>query len=157
MKLHLLTSIVSLSCLVHCSSNSPSLFALIIFKYILQSALRYSIPAKTFEARYEPNDIADDVDPATAPVPSEELRAEGFLRFKPRAGAARIWALRMSAATVAEHFPAGCFVASWGEQMVVQARDWLALTHPVTNMALHSLQLIRQALVFEFIFVLLLR
>jgi len=96
--------------------------------------LRYSVPAKSFEAKYELSDDDDASEvPASAPPAAslDALRAEGFQRFQPRAGAARVWAWQMDAATVAERFPAGCFEASWGERMAVQARDWLAVTHPV--------------------------
>lgn len=124
--------------------KTSSLFAFSSMIYEIP-LLRYSVPAKSFEAKYELSDDNDASEaPASAPPAASlgALRTEGFKRFKPRAGAARVWACQMDAATIAERFPAGCFEASWGERMVVHARDWLALTHPVREFSLPTFKFI---------------
>jgi hypothetical protein len=124
-------------------------FFLTLFWCVSARRGRYSIPAATFEAKYQLSPADPRLDDSSAAVTDNAadddenksegrerartaaLRAEGFQRFAPVPGAARVWALQLSAAACQTQFPAGCFEALWGERMAVVGGDWLALTFPV--------------------------
>ena len=93
-------------------------------EYIIQGPLgeRYTVAAATFEARY---DTA-----ASCPADDEALSGEGFRTYLP---IGKIWAHELTAAECAEYFPAGAFIAAWGEAMAVTAGDYIAAPHPALS------------------------
>lgn len=83
---------------------------------------RYFISDEKFGKLYEqtPVSFADHPDVI-------ELHAEGFNAYIPRG---RIVALPASKELLMQYFPAGKFMASWGESMVVEEGDYLAAPAP---------------------------
>ena len=58
---------------------------------------------------------------------TQALRDEGFVWCRPTG---RIWAHRLTTENVERYFPTGSFEAAWGEMMIVDAGDWLAMPYP---------------------------
>jgi len=89
---------------------------------------RFYLPDHKFKTLYEsaPMSFSSHED-------AEELEAEGFKAYRPRG---RIVALVATAELLAEHFPQGKFIASWGSEMLVEVDDILAAPAPPEGVGL---------------------
>ena len=84
---------------------------------------RYVLTPATFEARYHTDTAVDTADPA--------LAADGYRLYMPKG---RVWAEQIAdAAMLASTFPAGKFIAPWGNEMAMEVGDWVASPYPAAN------------------------
>ena len=58
------------------------------------------------------------------------MQAEGFRLY---GAIGRVWAHQLGEEECALSFPAGKFIAAWGEPMAVAPRDWIVTPHPAAN------------------------
>jgi hypothetical protein len=91
--------------------------------YIVQgpSGERYCVDGDAFHQRYAH---------AFEPAQSKPLQAEGFRLYS---AIGRVWAHQLGEEECTLSFPAGKFMAAWGEPMVVAQRDWIVTPHPAAN------------------------
>ena len=91
--------------------------------YIVQGieGERYCVDGDVFHERYAH---------AFEPAESKALQAEGFRLYS---ATGRVWAHQLDEEACARSFPAGSFMAAWGEPMAVAPRDWIVTPHPAAN------------------------
>ena len=82
---------------------------------------RYCVDGDVFHERYAH---------AFEPAESKALQAEGFRLYS---ATGRVWAHQLDEEACARSFPAGSFMAAWGEPMAVAPRDWIVTPHPTAN------------------------
>ena len=91
--------------------------------YILQGAEgeQYCIDGHVFHQRYAR---------AFEPAQTKLLQDEGFRLYS---ATGRVWAHQLGEQECAASFPAGQFIAAWGEPMAVAPGDWLVAPRPAAN------------------------
>lgn len=89
------------------------------FMLVNPAGERYMVDGPIFRKRY----LID----APEPAQTAELDAEGFQLYT---ACGRCWAKQLTQAECEESFPTHSFIASWGESMMVEPGDWIAVPAP---------------------------
>ena len=90
----------------------------------------YAVPNDRFVVKYrseQPQPCSNATSAIHGPETLALLDSKGFQIYFPTGN---VYALRVTQKDIASLIPAGVFIASWGEEMCIQAGDWLVTNYP---------------------------